>query len=354
MRKTISVLGAGGTGQTFAADMGIVGHDVILWAADAEPLDGIRAAGGITLTGNGRTGKSLPRLTTDLAEAVTGAELIVVCAVAERHEELARLCAPHLHVGQTLFVSAGCAASLLFERELRRVWGGHHGVLVGELEGNLYPCRLLRPAQVIAAFPPARRRVAAFPAVHTPRLQTALEGVLDTDAASHVLETALNSANLVNHLMGSLLNLGDVERGGDEYCLYRSGLTPSVMRMLHAMNAEKESVYRALGWTARSPLDHLAKVARQDSYPEQREFRELAGPDGPRHRYFSEDASTGMALFADVGRLAGVPTPLADSLLALVGALHEKDYRQCGRTLASLGLGGLNAEQVRRTLETGN
>lgn len=354
MGKKICVLGAGGTGQTFAADMGILGHDVTLWETDAAVLDGIRQAGGITLIGAGRTGKSLPRLTTDMAEAVDGAELVVVCTVAERHGEFAELCAPCLRRGQALFISAGSAASFLFDRALRHASGGEHGVILGELEGNLYPCRLLRPAQVIAAFPPARRRVAALPAVNTPLLEKALEGVLETQAASNVFETALNSPNVVIHLMASLLNLGAVERAGESYRLYRQGLTPSIMRMLHAMNEEKETLYRAFDWTARSPLIHLDMVARQDEYPEQDAFRDLIGPTGAEHRYITEDAATCVALFSDLGRLARVPTPLADSLLTLAGALHGEDYRRNGRTLNALGLGGLDIERLKRRLERCN
>lgn len=354
MGKRICVLGAGGTGQTFAADMGILGHDVVLWETDTGVLDTIRRAGGITLIGEGRTGKSLPGLCADIGEALAGAELVVVCTIAERHEAFAALSAPFLRRGQTVFISAGSAASLIFDRALRREKGEDHGVVIGELEGNLYPCRLLRPAQVIAAFPPARRWVAALPSVRTPLLERALEGVLETRAASNVFETALNSPNVVIHLMASLLNLGAIERSGGNYRLYREGLTPSVMRMLHAMNAEKERLYAAFGWTARSPLIHLDKVAQQDMYPEQDAFRELIGPTGAKHRYITEDASTCMTLFSDLGRLAGVPTPLADSLLTLAGALHgEEGCRRSGRTLRFLGLEGLDAGRIGHRLETG-
>lgn len=352
--KNICVIGAGGTGQCFAADMALAGHDVSIYDDRTDRREEIRQAGGITLTGGGRTGKALPLVCDSVEQALDGAELVVVCAVAHRHEALAKTCAAHLRDGQTLFISAGSGASLLFDREIRAARGlkegQTHGVTLGELEGNLYPCRRLRPAQIFMAFPLARRMVAALPAIDTPRLQTALENILNTTPASNVLETALNSPNVVIHLMASLLNLGAMEHANGEYWLYKSGLTPGVLAMLDAMNTEKERLYAAWGWTPRSPMEHMRNVARRDAFPELDAFRSLVGPTNARHRYLSEDASTCICLMADAGRLAGVETPLADSLLQLAGALHGRNYAREGRTLKSLGMAGLTMDAVNARL----
>ena len=329
--KNICVIGAGGTGQCFAADMALAGHKVSLYDDRKERLDEIRLAGGICLTGGGRTGKVLPALCEHAEEALEKAELVVVCAVAHRHEALAEQCAPFLKDGQTVFISAGGGASLIFDRAIRTARGldeqQRHGVVLGELEGNLYPCRRLRPAQIFMAFPLARRMVAAFPACDTPKLQQALAGVLETDAASNVLETALNSPNVVIHLMGSLLNLGAIS-------------------MLEAMAKQKTAVFNAWGWTARSPLPHMHRVARQNSFPELDAFRSLIGPTSASHRYISEDASTCVCLLADAGRAAGLDMPLSSGLLALASALHGRNYACEGRTLKALGLGGLSTQEV--------
>lgn len=343
-------MGAGGTGQCFAADMALAGHHVSLFDDRKERLEEIRIAGGICLTGGGRTGKVLPKLCDTAADAIRDADLIVVCAVAHRHATFAELCAPHLKDGQTVFISAGGGASLLFDKAIRSARGldehARHGVVLGELEGNLYPCRRLRPAQVFMAFPLARRVVAAFPSCDTPKLQKALEEVLESDAATNVLETALNSPNVVIHLMGSMLNLGAIERSGGEYWLYKTGLTPGVLAMLEAMDREKNAVFNAWGWTARSPLPHMHRVAQQDKFPELDAFRSLIGPTNAHHRYIEEDASTCVCLLAGAGRLAGVDVPLSSGLLSLASALHGKNYASEGRTFQSLGIGGLSMSEV--------
>lgn len=340
----ICVLGAGGTGQCFAADMTLAGHTVTLW--DNDPSMPERLKDGICLTGGGRTGTAIPALlTSDLEQAVSSAELIVVCMVATAHQKLAERCAPLLTKKHTVFLSAGNAGSIRFHNALAAVHGPDHGILVGELEGNLYPCRR-RADDVYMCWPLARRVVSAFPASRTPELQQALSGIIETTPGDNVLAGALNSPNAVIHLMASLLNLSKVEEMGADFCLFTHGMTPGIITMIDAMNKEKEAIYAAMGWTARSPMGHCHKVADKDNYPELNGFRSLAGPDSATHRYFSEDAYVCPTLLTSLGRVAGVPTPISSALLTLVNALHGTDYAAKGNTLENLGLPVDSAEAL--------
>ena len=89
MMHRIAVIGnsAINLGVGCAADLALAGHDVSLfvWPEDAAFLDVIKAQGGIEVRGDtrelvsGKTGRaSLRTATTDIAEAVDGAELIIV------------------------------------------------------------------------------------------------------------------------------------------------------------------------------------------------------------------------------------------------------------------------------------
>ena len=64
------------------------------------------------------------------------------------------------------------------------------------------------------------------------------------------------------------------------------------------------------------------------------------------HRYMREDLRLGLSLLVSVAELAGVATPLAKSFLAIGGAICGEDFMKSGRTLASLGLGGLDRDQI--------
>ena len=108
--KTIAVLGAGNGGSAVAGDMTLAGHTCRLfefpeYAANIEP---IQAQGGIQVTGIARTGFARVELATrDLAQAVEGAELIMVTTVALAHTRLARELGPVIEDGQVVILWPG-------------------------------------------------------------------------------------------------------------------------------------------------------------------------------------------------------------------------------------------------------
>jgi opine dehydrogenase len=71
------------------------------------------------------------------------------------------------------------------------------------------------------------------------------------------------------------------------------------------------------------------------------------------HRYMREDLRLGLSLLVSVADLVGVSTPLARSFLAIGGAICGEDFMRDGRTLASLGLGGLDRDQLQILLREG-
>jgi len=62
----------------------------------------------------------------------------------------------------------------------------------------------------------------------------------------------------------------------------------------------------------------------------------------------------GHVLIADIGQVAGVPPPVVNGLIALASALNADDYRARGRTLASIGLGGLDRVALLRIVNEGD
>ena len=71
------------------------------------------------------------------------------------------------------------------------------------------------------------------------------------------------------------------------------------------------------------------------------------------HRYMREDLRLGLSFLVSVAELAGVATPLAKSFLAIGGAICGEDFVASGRTLASLGLGSLDREELQSLLREG-
>jgi opine dehydrogenase len=71
------------------------------------------------------------------------------------------------------------------------------------------------------------------------------------------------------------------------------------------------------------------------------------------HRYILEDVKCNLALMTSVGDLCRVETPIADSLLTLVGTISGENFSKTGRTLATLGVGDLSLEELTTLLWEG-
>ena len=114
----IAVLGGGNGSFAAAGDFALQGHNVRLWRRDAVAVAAHRAAGCRILVkdAGGRHDVRLALVTTDIAEAVGGAELILCPAPAFAQPDIARLLAPHLSDGQVVFLPPATFGSMIFAR----------------------------------------------------------------------------------------------------------------------------------------------------------------------------------------------------------------------------------------------
>jgi hypothetical protein len=129
----IAVLGAGGGGLAVAHEWASRGHRVSLYAQRAHDhhLAPVRERGGIQAEGLLEGFVRLETVTSDIAEALEGVEVIFVVGPAYATESFAADTRGHLHPGMCVVVCpSSCVGSLAFKRapELdlydERWWGG--------------------------------------------------------------------------------------------------------------------------------------------------------------------------------------------------------------------------------------
>ena len=94
--------------------------------------------------------------------------------------------------------------------------------------------------------------------------------------------------------------------------------------------------------------DSLAQVMRTNPA-----YEWDTAPRSLRHRFLLEDIPYGMVPMEDLGRLAGVKTPLTTAIIDLACSLLGEDFRARARSLKALGLAELTAEQFRDVIATG-
>src|SRR3954454_1188813 len=90
MRK-VAVLGAGAGGAAAVAELVAAGHLVSFWARSPQTVAPFEQQGGVAYEGVLGTGLPCPKLiTSDLAAATHGADVILVCLPTFAHGEVAR------------------------------------------------------------------------------------------------------------------------------------------------------------------------------------------------------------------------------------------------------------------------
>ena len=129
----IAVLGGGAVGKTCAADMALAGRSVRLYDAMPFAATSLKDVDktGILLDGTQRNKYCFERsgrahfdlVTTDIAEAVKGAGLIVVACGSWGHEPIFRALIPHLEDDQVIHIFTDNFACLLLRRLMRELYG---------------------------------------------------------------------------------------------------------------------------------------------------------------------------------------------------------------------------------------
>ena len=145
----------------------------------------------------------------------------------------------------------------------------------------------------------------------------------------------------------------------DRWDIHAEGTQPAVRAVTDKLDLERIAVREALGCGA--PHYPLADHYANDRWMYGDAHRQLVKSGDWRehidlhtHRYVVEDGEIGLAFLASVARHAGVDAPLAEGLLAVLGAILGRDLRRGPRTLEALGLASLDRAALQRRLHDGD
>ncbi len=155
----VAVLGAGNGGVASAFDFAQHGHDVALYAPPehGENIVAVAAAGGIAARGDLEGFVPIRYAGHDAAEALDGAELVLVVGPAYATEPLAVDAGPHLSDGTAVLVCPGsCAGAIAFKRAVGLELGDER-YTVGETSTLPYAVRVVEPGRR-QRLPQAHRR----------------------------------------------------------------------------------------------------------------------------------------------------------------------------------------------------
>ena len=361
--ENYTVIGAGHGGKAMAAHLALMGFRVTLFNRTFDHIAALKARGGIDLEsaeGGPHGFAKLAIVTSDMAEALQDAQMIMVVVPSSAHADVARSVAPHLKDGQIIVLHPGRTCGTLEFVKALRDQGCTADVTVAEAETFIYASRSDGPAQARIFRIKEAVPLAALPATRTKvvleAIQPAYPQFID---GGNVLNTGMNNMGAIFHPALTLLNAGWIEATHGDYQFYIEGVTPSVARVLEELDRERVTVASSLGLRARTGLEWLQMAYNtigedlHEAIHNQPGYYGIKAPSTLNHRYIFEDVPMSLVPIASLGERFGVSVRGMDSIIRLACIVHRTDYWRRGRTVDKLGIGDLSVSELTRYVNEG-
>jgi opine dehydrogenase len=359
---TVAIIGAGSGGIYLAAELGGLGCRLRLTDLDESRLSAVRARGGLDVEPGGFI--PIEHVTTDLAAAAGGADVIAVCTGGTYQESAARDLAPLLRDGQTILLIQGNTGGALVFRRALDATGCRAAVDIAEMDNYPYSCWRPSPTTIRPIVAKRFLQIATFPGNRIDKVFARLSPLFPhATAAPTVMSTGFTNANAMLHVANCVANAGKIDRG-ETYKFYAEGVTPSVARLYAAINAERVAIAAELGarvptledWFERTygvrgaTLSETCQLLTTNS---DGPYQATGTPRSWDHKYIAEDVPVGLMPMRALALAAGVPTPMIDAVIAMARTLAGTDFADTERSLDRMGLGGMDAAGIRRVVVEG-
>jgi len=357
MIKKIAILGAGNGGCTFAGHLAIKGFNVALYEDPKfeNNLKGIIERGGIELTGSIQAFGQLSTITTNIEEALRGADVVMVVVPAFAQLIMIEKAIPYLEDGQIVVFNTDNFASIAFKGMLVKK-GIIKDIKIAGAESLLYATRRSGDSTVDVWGIKDVLSIGVIPASDTEKVLSSLKEMFSEFVpASDTLTISLANVNMIIHCPAVLLNTGRIEDTNGDFEFYWQGMTKSVCKVMEVMDLERIRVAEAMGIKLGTSLDFLKRLYPNEQGDSLHGFlthskvhggRGSNAPDHLGHRYLVEDVANGLIPLSILGDLVNVPTPTVDSIIHLSEVINSVDYFQTGRNLEVLGLSGMSPEEI--------
>lgn len=384
VEKPVAVLGGGACAQTFAAELSLAGYDVRLFELPEfaeKSLGPVLQNKAIELDGVQSNFKWFRRcgvakisvVTTDIAEALRGAGIVILALPAKGHKPFFQSMIPHLEDGQLINIFPDNFGALML-REMMRQAGSKAKVIIGGWSSMPYGVRMIEPGkcdcimrtrELLGDALPSRDGDAFFEAMQN---LPVFDGAMALKRGDTILAVDLSNPNPVVHVPGSLLSVGPMEVSEMEgtlgvpkgkFSMYKHGMSPSVARVQLAFYREEQAIAKALGiriveyredqffWKGGvMGIEYWVPFVDVIMPP-------ITGPDSVEHRYFTEDIPVGTVARYRLAQQLHVPVPTIESLIRLGNIVCRRDFLQEGLRLKDLGIDALDKQQMMALLREG-
>jgi len=353
-----AVLGSGNGARAWCAQIASKKHEVVMWEPleETEDFKKIREEKEMFLEGDMNLGGKLAGATMDIAEAMDGAEFLLVIVPSFAHEPIFRKMIPHLVDGQNVVVVPGNFAGFRLKKMMKEM-GVEKDITISETASMPYACRIDTYNTVMIFKRKFEMKMGTSPQSKNSEmcriLNDIFEGYVKYLPAENLLEVDLENINYTLHPFPVLLNYGEIEKNGKTYRHYMDGITPIISGKMKKLDDERMAVGAKLGLKLQDCLSQLKMYYGQNDTDtiydfvnsDQSPYKDLVG-QSVTGRYLTEDVPGVIVPILLLAEKAGMELPVAKLAVELASFLHDVNYVEKGTTLETLGLADLTVEEI--------
>ncbi|KAI0968222.1 putative NAD/NADP octopine/nopaline dehydrogenase [Xylaria arbuscula] len=366
MIASVSIVGAGNCGCAFAADLENRGVKALLYAHTdhSSNVDAIGRNGFLDSIGVVE-GRFYPEVSTDMRDALQFSNIVIVAVPSYAQDDiLAELekfdVSNHIIIAIsgnffTLVASKRIRARCLLETSASpygsRVVGGKHSD--EQLADSWYGIHVFGFKTVMP--------IGSLPAEMDANLQEDIGAIFPGSLqwCSNVIETAFYNFNGVLHPVTAVMNAGWIEHTKGDFYFYQEGMTPSVTKIMQAIDNERVAIAYEYGARVTSCLKQMNTYygLNHGSLNEFAKGSTLHStmklcPTSMQHRYLVEDLPYVLVPWYELGLKAGKPSPFIRSLILWSSLINNTDYLESGRNLKTLGFADWSLDKVLSYIHT--
>lgn len=348
-RHRVGIVGAGAIALGSAAWLRYAGHEAAVWSPRSKEA---QAPWPLHVEGL-RPGGVVVQAATDAGAICRASDVILIALPVDGHRRVIDRLLPALRDGQWVIVSSMASLSALYLREQAMAAG--KDVTVLSFSTTALTARRIEPDRVRIMMRRSTIGVSSLPQSRIDEGIRLCERLFGSGfvAQPGALASALANVNPTSHGPMALLNWTRIERG-EAWPQYHY-LTPSVARVIEALDAERRALAKAFGIDVGTVEQHF-----QNSFGTEAEHLEdiadelhakRGGPPGPTDlgtRYLSEDIPFGLVFLLALGEVAKVPMPATRTVVDAVSLAAGHDYARDNDLIGPLGL---RTETVARLMD---
>jgi opine dehydrogenase len=300
---------------------------------------------------------TLEKVTSDIEEAIEGVRYIAIVTPAFAHKGYADLLKGKVNKEQIIIIYPGSFGGLLF----KNIFGENECPIIAETNTLPYDTRMTGPCQAtIHGFNDTN--IAFMPGEKGSKLLEELRKLYPfVKMYNDILEAGLSSVNPTVHSGLCLFSINDIENWPKRpFFLYEHGVTRSSVKMDLILENERKKIGEKFGYNL-TALNDLLGLAEGYTWQELYKgihgnisLTPISGPHDIFNRYFTEDVPYGLVPWSYLGKLVGVETKYMDIVVNIYNIIHDRDWWKEGRNICDLGLEGMNVQQIKNYLTTGN